>query len=514
MASPLRSFAVLGASFALAAASGCGGNETSTSTGNGGGTTTTTTATATGGAGGSGGSGGSGGGSSTQAYKPAGCAFEIAPRPEYLDWSTGQTATLPTPNIRRVRLGLGGNTTPGPGKADPATSIGVAWQTDDGTLASEITWGSSPDPASWPAANRASGATWLTPQGIIQPNGDARMHEVHICGLTPSTTYYYRVGGGPAGSEVWSDVYSFTTTPAAGEGSVTIAVNGDARGQKGGAWRLYQRKARNKGVNLQLFSGDAINLALDQGEWEEWLDLAWKDDDGSLLTLGGVLNLVTNGNHDNRSTLFFGNLVLPQDPKQPLFSELFYSVDAGPVHIVVIDDFFFTASAVLDEDRAAAAAWLDADLTAANQNRANVPWIITVHHHGPFSSSNHGEDSDVFRGREFLMPVYDKHHVDMDVAGHDHNYERSKPLSGSPETPTIQESAADGTVYLLCAGAGAPAYTPGTSDWTAISKGYKTGGAIGVYGFLTASKTELSLEAYELHPDGTDPLFDTYVITK
>lgn len=509
MALRLRSLALLGIALPVAAASGCDNGETTTPTGSGGGTTTAST----GGSGGSGGAGGSGGGA-PQIYKPAGCAFEIASRPEYMDWSVGQTTTQASPNIRRVRVGLGGTSTAGPGRADASTSIGVAWQTDDGTLASEITWGSSPDPATWPAENRASGVTWLTPQGIIKPNGDARMHEVYVCGLTPDTTYYYRVGGGPAGSEVWSEVYSFSTTPAPGEGPVTFAINGDSRGQNGGAWRLFQRKVRSRGVHMQLFSGDTINLALDQGEWEQWLDLGWKDDDGSLLTLGGVIVLNTNGNHDNRSTLFFGNLVLPQDPKQPLLSELFYSVDVGPVHVVVLDDYYFTANSALDEDKAAAAAWLDADLSAANANRAKVPWIVTLHHHGPFSSSNHGDDSDVLRGRAALMPLYDKHHVDLDVAGHDHNYERSKPVSGSPDAPTIHESAASGTVYLLCAGAGAPAYSAGTSEWTAVSKSYKEGGAIGVYVFLTATKSELSLESYELRPDGTDPQFDTYVITK
>ena len=515
MALPLRIPSILASTLAIAAFSGCGGDETTTSTGAGGTTTTTAATGGAGGSGGSGGSGGAGGGALPQNYKPAGCAFEIAPRAEYLDWSVGQTTTQPTPAIRRVRLGLGGNITAGPGRADPATSAGFAWQTDDGTLASEVTWGSSPDPATWPAANRTSGATWLTPQGLIQPNGDARMHEVHICGLTPATTYYYRVGGGPAGGEVWSDVHSFTTTPPAGDTPVTIAINGDARGQNGGAWRLYQRKLLSKGVTLQLFSGDAIDLALDQGEWEEWLDLAERDDDGSLLTLGQVLNLQTNGNHDNRSTLFHGNLVLPQDVKNnPTLAELFYSVDVGPVHVVVIDDSFFASTLVTDEDKATTTAWLAADLAAANQNRATVPWILTMHHRGPFSSSSHGEDKDVHRTRAAFMPLFDEHHVDMDIAGHDHNYERTKPLSGDPVTPTLHESPKDGTVYLLCAGAGAPAYSPGTSDFTAISKGYKTGGAIGVYAYLTATKTELTLESHELRPDGTDPVFDTYTITK
>ena len=55
------------------------------------------------------------------------------------------------------------------------------------------------------------------------------MHEVHVCGLNPATTYYYQVGGGASGAEVWSATQSFTTVPASG--TVTIGISGDARDQ-------------------------------------------------------------------------------------------------------------------------------------------------------------------------------------------------------------------------------------------------------------------------------------------
>ena len=187
--------------FACAAALLAAGSLTFTAC-SGGGTGTGGTAGST--TTGTGGTGGTGGAPPAEPFQPAGCAFKVAPRPEYIDWSSGSTEVGATPNIRRVRLGLGGNVKPGAaGKADPATTIGIAWQTDDGTLASEVTWGDSPDPSTWPAENRASGVTWLTPAGLLNPNGDARMHEVHICGLKPATTYHYRVGGGPAGKASW-----------------------------------------------------------------------------------------------------------------------------------------------------------------------------------------------------------------------------------------------------------------------------------------------------------------------
>jgi acid phosphatase type 7 len=470
------------------------------------------------------GSGGTAGGSSTgdhpdaslPTFTPPGCEFSIGARPEYKEFKKGSAVTAAKPAIRRVRLGLGGKQDhDAPGHADPSTSAGFAWQTDDGTLASDVAWGKGADPSRWSAEDRTSGVTWLTPEGALNPKGDQRMHEAYVCGLEPETTYHYRVGGGPAGGEVWSEVHSFTTTPKAGEGTVKIGISGDSRGQQNDAWRLLQRRMLGAGVNLQLFSGDMINLAPDQGEWEQWLDSAWKDSDGSLLTLGQVLMLAAHGNHDNHTALFYGNLVLPQDPdRYPKFGELFFSVDVGPVHIVVVDDAFVIGAAGDPEYKPLIESWLEADLGAADANRSKVPWIVAMHHHPEYSSSLHGKDADVLRGREFFTPIWDKFHVDMVFLGHDHNYERSKPLTGPASAPKVHDDFADGTVYLVCAGAGADSYSAGTSAFTETSRDFRNGGALGFYAIMTASGTELRIDAHELAADGTDPVFDTFTIQK
>lgn len=441
------------------------------------------------------------------------CAFTITPRPEYTDYAAGTPVNGATPNIRRVRLGLGGTVTAGaPTYADPSKSFAVAWQTDDGTLASDVTWGADPDPTKWDAKNRVGGSTWNTPPGSIQGNGPQRMHEAYVCGLTPATTYYYRVGGGPAGAEVWSDVYPFSTTPAAGDATVKFAITGDSRGEEQNAWQLLQHRVKGQGVTLQLFSGDMINLGPDQGEWEQWLDKAWKDETGMPSALPSILTLAAHGNHDNHTTLFYGNVTLPQDPAYALGAELFFSVDVGPVHVVVFDDFYLTTNQN-PEFISSLTDWLEKDLTAAEANRASVPWIITVHHHPEYSSSLHGKDPGVIAVRTFTSPIWDKHHVDLSIAGHDHNYERSKPLTGPAANPTVQTDTKAGTTYLVCAGSGADAYSAGMSPFTDVSRDYKSGG-IGLYSILTATKSKLTIEAHTMTAAGDDPVFDTYTLSR
>jgi len=455
------------------------------------------------------------GGGAVETFEPKGCAFKVGVRAEYLEATSGKLDVGATPNIRRVRLGLGGNVAVGAaGRADPSTTAGFAWQTDEGTFASEVAWGSAPDPSSWPAENRTGGFTWKTPAGTINASGDERMHEAYVCGLKPGTTYYYRVGGGAAGKEAWSDVYAFTTTPSDPATEVTFVVSGDSRGQQNDAWRLLQERVLAKGVNLQLFSGDMINLAPDQGEWERWLDAAWKDDSNNPLTLGQLLTLSAHGNHDNHTSLYFGNLVLPQDVATfPDYGELFFSVDVGPVHVVVVDDAFIVSPQGDTNYAGVLTDWLKADLKAANDRRKDVPWIVAMHHHPEYSSSLHGKDADVLRGRAFFGPLWDEFHVDLVLAGHDHDYERSKPLTGPTDNPTVKSSFKDGTVYLVTAGAGADAYSAGTSTFTETSRDFKSGGAFGFYSYIKATKATLTIESHELRGDGTDPAFDTVAIT-
>src|SRR5262249_39683651 len=157
---------------------------------------------------------------------------------------------------------------------------------------------------------------------------------------------------------------------------------------------------------------------------------------------------------------------------------------------------------------------LDADLTKAQANRAMVPWIVTMHHHPEYSSSVHGQDADVLRGREFFGPIWDKYHVDVAFAGHDHDYERSKPLTGPTDNPTAHTASTAGRVYLVGAAPGAEPSPANTTPSTQTSHDFSNGGAIGLYGVLTADAANLTLEAHELRADASDPIFDTLTIAK
>jgi 3',5'-cyclic AMP phosphodiesterase CpdA len=90
--------------------------------------------------------------------------------------------------------------------------------------------------------------------------------------------------------------------------------------------------------------------------------------------------------------------------------------------------------------------WLEATLAAATE-----PWRVVVLHHPPFSAGYQGSDPAV---RRAFVPVLARHGVQLVVAGHDHDYQRSVPI--------------DGVTYLVTGAAAAKRRT-GEAPFTAVS---------------------------------------------
>jgi hypothetical protein len=68
--------------------------------------------------------------------------------------------------------------------------------------------------------------------------------------------------------------------------------------------------------------------------------------------------------------------------------------------------------------------------------------------------------------RDTFAPVFEQYGVDLVLTGHDHNYERSKPMKGSAVAP----SGTRGITYLVVGSGGATLRTfPGAQpSWTAF----------------------------------------------
>lgn len=79
-----------------------------------------------------------------------------------------------------------------------------------------------------------------------------------------------------------------------------------------------------------------------------------------------------------------------------------------------------------------------------------APWTVLVLHRPIWSRGTHGSDE---RGwNRHLVPLIDRYGVDLVLAGHDHNYERTCPMKGLPPATRCM-SERGGAVYVVTGGA-------------------------------------------------------------
>ncbi len=116
-----------------------------------------------------------------------------------------------------------------------------------------------------------------------------------------------------------------------------------------------------------------------------------------------------------------------------LGAEDYYSFDFGNAHLVVLDSTGDLSPG------SAQHAFLDADLAASTGT-----WNFVAFHHSIYSSRRSFPDL-----KAALVPVFDRHGVDMVFMGHDHFYERTLALAGDAVV-----APGTGTVYVTTGGGG------------------------------------------------------------
>ncbi len=279
-----------------------------------------------------------------------------------------------------------------------------------------------------------------TTQMLSTANGMAHHHSATVDGLAADTLYAWRVQG----ERTWSPWRQLRTAAAAGVPLELIYV-GDTQNKNASlTTRIMHQAVRHApNANLVLFAGDLVSEAVDDDEWGEWFD--------ATAPLAGAMSFApAAGNHEyfeefedtpqERRVLgqqWTHHFALPGNGAEGA-GETTYWFDYQGVRVAVLD-----GTSALDLDTAAAQAqWLDGVL-GANPHRWSIVMI-----HQPFYSPR-GEERNARHQvlRDQVMPVMQRHRVDLVLQGHDHLYARRSDALAA--TPVYVVSVAGPKQYML-----------------------------------------------------------------
>lgn len=215
---------------------------------------------------------------------------------------------------------------------------------------------------------------------------------------------------------------------------VRVAVAGDTgtgdTGEVATAEQMTEQTQANGGpYDALLLLGDLI---YEDGEVDR-IDDAVTEPFAALLESGTTLVPVL-GNHDYVS-----------DEQTQIMDALgrdttWYATRIGPLRLLVLD-----TEQTGDPSQTA---WLQ---DALGTPQPPGTWTVVAMHKPAYSAGHHGSDTEVQR---LWAPLFDKYDVPLVFAGHDHDYQRSKPINGA--------------TYVV-SGAGAKLRPTGRDDFTAVS---------------------------------------------
>lgn len=332
---------------------------------------------------------------------------------------------------------------------DPAISVAVTWRTDT-TINESVAQISQNIPTVHLADSSVSvTGTYdeVAGDGVV-----ARFHSLTFTGLSPETTYAYRLGSGASVTE-W---FTFTTASATPK-PFTFLYFGDSQMGNNSLYSRIIRQAYRSVPDavLMVHAGDLVDggsgSTLLDDEWGEWHEAA------GFIT-AGLPVLATPGNHEyynpaDRSKrelnkYWRAGFAFPVNGPEGL-EETAYSIDYQGVRFISVNSDEMLRN---EEFARKQADWVE-ELLKDNPCK----WTVMTFHHPVYSTSARRNHKVV---RELLKPLIDKYGVDLVLTGHDHTYARGMIMPDGEE----KRGKKSGAVYIVSV-SGAKQYQQDAAQW-------------------------------------------------
>ena len=315
---------------------------------------------------------------------------------------------------------------------------------------------------------------WIAPTVAATESAAAPAVEVHrVVATRREDLWVARLEGLPLGPAVSYKVKSArgeTPTRSFRAGAPSgakfrFAVFGDTRDGHSVHRQLIEMVDREL-IDFTVHTGDMVQQGGVKGEWLQFFQI-----ERPLLWDTPIVPAV--GNHDVSGRDYFRRYFL-----HDLWSENqnYYLLDWGNLRLVVLDTGI--------ECRDGCAQYAFAERALREGQRKGQLMAIMLHY-PPYSSGEHGSSLEVQRPVSALAK---KHGVELVIAGHDHDYERTRAI--------------DGTTYMVSGSGGAPIRPVRPRSFTAEARTEPH------YVLVDVESDRMILRAVNLQGD----TFDTYVI--
>ncbi|HCQ85600.1 MAG TPA: phosphohydrolase, partial [Verrucomicrobiales bacterium] len=254
--------------------------------------------------------------------------------------------------------------------------------------------------------------------------------------LEPDTTYVYSVGDGA--EDHWTELAEFKTAPASTK-PFSFIYMGDAQNGLDRWGSLVHTAFRERpDAAFYIMAGDLVNRGGDRDDWDSLFENAKDIYDRRPL-------VPAIGNHEDQDpTLYLREFDLPKNGPEKVEKERAYWFEYSNALFVILDTNISAESQ---------ASWLKDVL-----NQSSATWKFVVYHHPAYSSAPSRDNPSI---REHWLPLFDEHHVDMALQGHDHAYLRTYPMKDGKRVDTTNE----GTVYIVSV-SGVKMYDQDPRDYT------------------------------------------------
>ncbi len=258
------------------------------------------------------------------------------------------------------------------------------------------------------------------------------MHKVTASGLPEETLISYQVGDG-------QNVKTGTVKTGSADQSVKILEMADVQARNANEFFMAAdalREALSQVPDCDFVAncGDFTNDSTNQ-EWDEY-DAAFGEMNRTYLFAP------VTGNHDGFGAANWFNNMFNLDTSESVTTKngVNYSFDYGNAHFAVLNTNDCGAISLSQLK------WLKNDMNSTDKD-----WKIVFMHKSPYALGKDGKWPDALYLQESLTEVLDACNVDLVMSGHDHQYLRTKPLTGN-------KIDSNGTTYVLSGTAGNKRY--------------------------------------------------------